>query len=490
MKTHQNHNPMKDMNVLIIMADELRRDALGCYGNPDVMTPCIDAMAREGVQFNAAYSSYPVCVPFRFTFMTGECAHSRMIPGIEWRMSPAERTLADEFNEAGFHTAYVGKWHLYGDHVVTWPESTLKSALTPIPRQHRGRWNKWLGFELRNDPFQTWYFEDDDPCPHQIEGYQTDGLFDLAMQHLKTQWDRSQPFCCVVSVEPPHFPFMAPDSDCERWRGRTLHLPPSFGKRVEDPIYSRGKDFTDEEREKMLEQWRIYYAMVENLDRNVGRMDAFLKAENLDRNTVVIFLSDHGETGGCHGLPMGYKHWPYEHAAGIPLIVRDPRVPSRAGAHIDEPVNTEDLFPTFLGLCGLRPSNQLPGCDVTPLVHGKRERMEREGVTLELDHDHFPDGEWHQRQWRAFRSRRYKYAVIGGPSGAVPWRFFDLDEDPHELHNLINEPALASEIRRHHGWLRDDLIRTVDHYVLKPALGWPGLNDWNAEGHWKGDDGQ
>ncbi len=472
------------MNLLIILADELRRDALGCYGNPDVATPCMDAMARDGVRFKAAYSTYPVCVPFRFSFMTGECAHSRMVPCIEWRMSPAERTLADEFNEAGYHTAYVGKWHLYGDHVVTWPESTLKSALTPIPRRHRGRWGKWLGFELRNDPFNTWYFEDDDPEPRCIEGYQTDGLFDLAMQHLETGWDRSNPFCCVVSVEPPHFPFVAPAADRQRWEGRELHLPPSFGQRVGDGIYPHGKDLPAAERERMLEQWRTYYAMVENLDHNVGRMDQFLKREGLDRDTIVVVLSDHGETGGCHGLPMGYKLWPYDHAAGIPLIVRDPRLPMRAGACLEEPVNTEDLFPTFLGLCGRRPLNALPGSDLAPLIRGARVQLPREGVALELDHDHIRAGEWFERQWRAFRSRRYKYAVIGGPSGAVPWSFFDLQEDPHELHNRIDDPALEEEVRRHHGWLRDDLARTEDHYVLKPVLGWPGLNDWNADGHY------
>ena len=106
---------MSRPNIILIISDQLRRQALGCYGDPNVSTPNIDALAAAGARFDAASSTYPVCVPFRFTLMTGEYAHTRFIPSIEWRMSPAERTLADEFNDAGYATALFGKWHLYGN---------------------------------------------------------------------------------------------------------------------------------------------------------------------------------------------------------------------------------------------------------------------------------------------------------------------------------------------------------------------------------------
>ena len=91
-------------NILIVLSDQLRRQALSCYGDPDAITPHIAQMARDGVAFDRACSTYPICVPFRFTMMTGEYAHTRLVPGIEWRMSPAERTLADEFNDADYET--------------------------------------------------------------------------------------------------------------------------------------------------------------------------------------------------------------------------------------------------------------------------------------------------------------------------------------------------------------------------------------------------
>ncbi len=171
-------------NLLVILCDQLRRDALSCYGDPNIDTPHIDRLAQRGVRFDCANSSYPICVPFRFSMMTGEYAHTRMVPGIEWRMSPAERTLADEFNERDYETIYVGKWHLYGNHLHMPGYGAERVNREPVPRQFQGRWKHWRGFELRNKPFDTCYFVDDDPTPRPIDGYQTDGLFDIAMDEM------------------------------------------------------------------------------------------------------------------------------------------------------------------------------------------------------------------------------------------------------------------------------------------------------------------
>src|SRR5690242_4893962 len=125
-------------NLLIILCDQLRRQALGAYGDPHACTPNIDKLAAEGTAFQNACSTYPICVPFRFTLMTGEYAHSRLVPGIEYRMSPAERTLADEFNEAGYETYYCGKWHLHGGCALLPHHTSRKSNLTRIPPQFQG----------------------------------------------------------------------------------------------------------------------------------------------------------------------------------------------------------------------------------------------------------------------------------------------------------------------------------------------------------------
>ncbi|MGY8825274.1 MAG: sulfatase family protein [Candidatus Latescibacterota bacterium] len=449
-------------NLLVVLSDQLRRQALSCYGDPDARTPHTSSLANDGVRFVNACSTYPICVPFRFTMMTGEYAHTRLVPGIEYRMSPSERTLADEFNEAGYQTIYVGKWHLDGGHGRM--GSAVQTNRVPVKRAYQGRWQKWYGFELRNGPFDTCYFEDENPTPIPIEGYQTDGLFDIGMNHLKDRRDADKPFCMVISVEPPHDPFEAPAEYQQAWEERDISLPPNFSAKDEA------------QREKFILERKRYNAMVENLDHNVGRLRTFLDTEGLTDNTVVVFLSDHGELGGAQGL--GRKQWPYEESVGIPLIVCDPRVPERAGALVTAPTCTEDLFPTFLGLCGLAPKNALPGADLTPLVHGKEQKLEREGVQLEFVAELRQQVVFYDAVWRGFRSERFKYVVKGDKNASEPWLFFDLENDPYEMKNLVDDPAWDQEKARLHDLLRARIAETDDPFVLSPAWGCAGINVW------------
>lgn len=448
-------------NILIFLCDQLRRQAISVYGDPNINTPHIDALARRGVRFAHACSTYPICVPFRFTMMTGEYAHTRKVPGIEYRMSPAERTLADEFNKAGYETVYVGKWHLDGGHGRM--GNAVQCGRTQVIRTHRGRWEKWFGFELRNAPFDTYYFEDDDPTPRSVPGYQTDGLCDIAMGYLAQGRDTSRPFCMVVSVEPPHDPFEAPEELQRAWEARDITLPENFEAQDE------------EQRDQYILARKRYYAMVENMDQNIGRLTTFLNEQGLD-NTVVMFVSDHGEQGGSHGLRG--KQDPYEESVGIPLIVYDPRVTDRGGTLIVDPASTEDLFPTILGLAGLPSRKDLPGADLTPLIHGNIDRLEREGVMLEFVAELRRGMRFYDWVWRGFRTRRYMYTVRGDNMGGTPWQFFDLEQDPCEINNLIDDPRYQDEIARHHRLLIDRMRETEDHFVLLPAFGCEGLNVW------------
>jgi arylsulfatase A-like enzyme len=449
-------------NLLVVLCDQLRRDALGCYGDSNAETPNLDAMAGRGVRFDNACSTYPICVPFRFSMMTGHYAHTRMVPGIQWRMSPAERTLADELNEAGLESIYVGKWHLFGDPMHMGGYSARQQNRRPVPPRFQGRWRHWRGFELRNSPFDTCYFVDDDPTPRPIEGYQTDGLFDLAMEQMRAQHDAGAAFGCVLSVEPPHPPYEAPPELEAKWGERELALPPNFAPS------------SDEQREKWLARRRTYYAMLENLDRNMGRLRAFLEETGLARDTAVVFLSDHGELDGSHGL-LNKQH-PYEESVGIPLIVEDPTAPGSAGRVVEAPVATEDLFPTWLGLLGRAPAHTLPGTDASALVRDPQATLEREGVLLAFVSELRPNQPYHQQVWRGFRTARHKYTVLGDLRGAAPWQLFDLEQDPYEMNNLIEGPAHAETAQALHTALRARMAETDDDCPLAPAFGVEGLN--------------
>jgi arylsulfatase A-like enzyme len=397
--------------------------------------------------------------------MTGEYAHSRQVPGIEWAMSPAERTLADEFNEASYDTVYIGKWHLDGGHGRM--GSAKQCGFTPVRRANQGRWKKWFGFELRNDPFDTCYFIDDDPTPHLIDGYQTDGLFDIGMDYIANGWDRSKSFCMCISVEPPHDPFVAPDDLQQSWEDRYIELPPNFDVK------------NQKQRDAFILDRKRYYAMVENLDDNVGKMTTFLKDQALAENTIILFVSDHGELNGSHGL--GGKQWPYEESVGIPLIISDPMHPDIHGTVIEDPTCTEDLFPTILGLAELTPQNSVPGLNLASLVRGETSKLKRDGVLLQFVSEHRSGCPFHDEVWRAIRSRRFKYTVKGDKNGGVAWQFFDLDKDPYEMNNLLNDKKYLDEIIFHHDLLCMSLRQTEDPFVLLPAFGHDGVNLWDKE---------
>lgn len=445
----------RNPNVLVIMADQLRRDALSVYGDPNVRTPHLDRLAAEGVRFTSASATSPICVPFRFTFMTGQYAHSRQVPGIEWRMSPAERTLADELRDAAFQTMYVGKWHLYGGHGGAPWSSPRGVNRTPVPREHQGRWEVWRGFELRNDPFDTCYFRDADPTPIPLEGFQTDALTDLAMRTLREDRDPERPFFCVLSVEPPHPPYAVPKAYEQRWHDRELATPPSFAPR------------DGAEREELLHERRLYYAAIENLDDNVGRLLRFLDEEELADDTVVVFLADHGELGGSHGLRE--KQYPFEPSVGIPLLVRDPRLTHRAGTVVGDPVCTEDLFPTLLGLAGARPRDPVPGENLEPLVRGATQTLERPGVLLEFVAELRRGQPFFEGGWRGVRTQRYKYTRLRTPVGSAAWHLFDLEDDPHELRNLAEDVRHEDLRRELHALLTSLLRDTGDDFPMGEA---------------------
>ncbi|MDA0747180.1 MAG: hypothetical protein O2954_11710, partial [bacterium] len=164
---------------------------------------------------------------------------------------------------------------------------------------------------------------------------------------------------------------------------------------------------------------------------------------------------------------------------GVPVVVYDPRVPERAGAVISDPIATEDLFPTILGFAGLKPQNPLPGANLTPLIHGEVDGLERDGVLLEFVAELRKGLIFYDEVWRGFRTARYKYVVKGDNQvGGKPWQFFDLENDPCEQKNLIDDPDHQEEVARHHRLLSERLVETEDHFVLLPAYGCDGVNTW------------
>jgi len=481
-------------NVVLVVCDQLRRQATSLDPEPDpnVSTPALERLADEGTRFANACSTYPICVPTRFSLMTGEYAHSRFVPGIDWRMSTAEHTIADEFRAAGYETAMIGKWHLGGIHRHRHSEASFDAGYlqnrTPIPEPYRGGFEHWRGFELRNAPFDTAYFRDDETEPRTIDGYQTDGLFDVAERFVTEERDPDRPFFAVISVEPPHPPFEAPREYLEAVADRDLDLRenvPGLDPSTVPGSYERwgspaeaGEDLFGSEyfSATLLDDLRAYYAMVENLDDNLGWFLDALETAGLRESTAVTFLSDHGEMMGSHGLTS--KQHPYEESVGVPFVVSPPGgADCERGRTITAPTATEDWFPTLCGLAGIEPDPDLPGADLTPLVSGAREELDRRGVLLEFVAENRGGMPYDDAPWRGIRTERYKYTVRGGPRAGEPWQLFDLERDPYERENLVDDPDHEATARELHGLLRERLVATDDLYRLRPAFGHEGLRN-------------
>ncbi len=463
----------KKPNILIILPDQLRKQALSCYGDKNINTTNIDEYAKNGVRFANASSSFPVCVPFRYSFMTGRCAHYDNVPAIHYEMPVEEKTLADEFNDAGYETIYVGKWHIAGT------KMQKGADLSYVPPKNQGRWSKWYGFEVSNVFDKTRFFEDDNTEPTVIDEYQTDGLFNVGIKHLAERRDKNKPFCMVLSVEPPHdsrpskefyakypahkkYPnkhdYYVPEKYASKWKNKNLVVPPNFTL----------NDKTKDEYEYFLQGRRNYYGMIENLDDNVGRLKKFLKINNLDKNTIIVLFSDHGELGGRDNTNGGHKCWPYEESAGIPLIVYDPRTANIAGKVIEDPINTEDLYPTLIGLANITTTKNLTGENCSPLIYGEKNELNRNGVMLEYVRETRRVFYFYNKSWRGFRSKDYKYLVKKEKKDefSQPWQFFDLKNDPYEINNLIDNPKYKKDIAQHHKWLTEEIKRTKDFFVL------------------------
>ena len=145
------HDAVKQKNLIWFVVDEMRGQATGANGDPNVFTPNLDNMAISGTNFPGAVSGYPLCCPFRGSMMTGKYAHNHSVKIHEDRLDPSYKTVTDVFSDSGYETIYLGKWHLAGIH-----EGEKRSVLQTVPREDRGRFDTWLGYDNNNSQFDTY----------------------------------------------------------------------------------------------------------------------------------------------------------------------------------------------------------------------------------------------------------------------------------------------------------------------------------------------
>jgi len=444
--TDQNRKP----NVIWIFGDQHRGQALGCAGDPNAHTPNMDNLAASGMHFTGAVSGIPLCCPYRGSLLTGLYPHLA-VRGHEHQLSPDQPTIAHILNDAGYDTAYFGKWHLDGFH-----EREGRAAMHIIPPERRGGFHKWIGYENNNSQWDCWVHggEGDTAFQYRLPGYETDELTNLFLDYLgdraqaKAAGD-SQPFFAVLSVQPPHDPYIAPTPFRNKYNAAGVHLRPNV------PNVSR----VEEQARKELAG---YYAMIENWDWNVGRIVDSLRESGLLENTHILFFGDHGDMHGSHG--QFRKTCPWEEAVRIPMIISgENSFYGRRTGSTNVPLNHVDIAPTTLGLCGINKPEWMQGTDLSSLRLPGRPHVELpDSAYLQLV-EPTRHGNSVDRAWRGLvTTDGWKYVCLEN----TPWLMFKLNEDPYEQVNLAFNSLYATERKRLNHRLRMWVEDTGDQFEL------------------------
>jgi arylsulfatase A-like enzyme len=437
-------------NVIWLLGDQHRGQALSCMGDPNVHTPNFDAMAGMGVNFTGAISGMPLCCPFRGSMLTSRYPH-HCVPGHEYPLPQGQPTITEPLKAAGYQTAYFGKWHLGGFH-----ERDGRAAMFITDPDRRGGFDQWTGYENNNSQYDSWVHggRDKDAFHYRLPGYETDALTDLLIKYVQERGAEqkepsAKPFFAVLSVQPPHNPYIAPPEYMQRHNPADIQLRPNV---------ARSAEVEDQARRDLAG----YYAQIENWDYNIGRIREALREQNLTFNTHVLIFADHGDMHGSQGQYK--KMTPYQESIRIPFIVsgEQPAYAGRANARLAIPTNHVDIAPTTLGLCGVAKPAWMEGTDWSHyrVNRGASRGSEPDSAFLQsvVPTMH---GDSVNKPWRGVVTRDgWKYVCLDG----VSWLMFNLNEDPYEMANLALNAKYKVQRAKLIGRLKQWIADTGDKF--------------------------
>ena len=424
-------------NIVYVFADQMRAHALGCYGNKIVPTPNLDAMAAAGTTFDNAVSTWPVCSPYRAMLLTGRYPMANGTVANDTGLHDGLPTIAKVCKAQGYATGYIGKWHL------EWKRTPF------VPRERRQGFDYWAVNNCTHKYIDHFYCADT-PEEIRFKGYDAFVQTDLAIEYIKKNKDR--PFCLFLSWGPPHNPYnLVPDEYKQRIPLDEIELRANVAERtVVDHLLkrdtpSRKLQATRKQRRAVLEDderlkeqnIQGYYAHTAALDDCIGKIRDALRQAGVADDTILVFSSDHGDMLGCHRMAL--KQMPFEESINVPFLVEFPRSVPR-GKRTDALVTPIDVMPTLLSLAGLT-CPEVDGKDLSDAARGVASDQRDAVLIMKL----LPGGGPYVANaitpWRGVRTKRYTYAHL---LDYGPWLLYDNQEDPHQLNNLIGEPAYAA----------------------------------------------
>lgn len=435
-------SPKDRPNILYLFSDQWRASDHGYAGNREVATPHIDALASQSVNFTHAVSGIPVCCPHRASLLTGKRPLTHGLYLNDLSLSPVHRSIAHCLNDSGYHTGYIGKWHIDGQG---------RQAYTP-PERRQG-FQFWRALECPHNYNKSVYYSDS-PEKKIWPGYdafaQTREAENFLRDHSKKQG--GDPFALFLSWGPPHAPY---------------HTAPEKYKNLyaQEKLSLRG-NVPDADREKALRDYRGYYAHMTALDECLGGLMKTLEETGLAGNTIVVYTSDHGDMLYSHGFQK--KQQPWDESLRVPFLVRWPSRLKNKARQISMPIDTPDIMPTLLGLTGdaIIP-DEVEGRDLSKVILGTEKPDDDHAALITCPQ---PFGQWSRarggREYRGVRTTGHSYCRdLNGP-----WLLYDNEADPFQLNNLVglrDHARLQQELDEH---LNHLLKQSRDEFLPGPEL--------------------
>lgn len=469
----------KRKNIVLLMTDQLRGDCMGCAGHPDVKTPYLDTLASKGVRFENAYSACPSCVPARAALHTGltQESHRRVgyADGIRWEYP---HTMAGELTKAGYYTQCVGKMHVdplrnyLGFCHVELHDGYLHYYRDPeIPYRENQKqaddYFHWLkqekgidcdvtdtGLECNSWVARPWIYEE--------KYHPTNWVTDRSIDFLRRR-DPDMPFFLFTSYLRPHPPFDAPQCYFDMYRNKEL-TPPVVGDWCdEEALRARGRIFDSDtgplDPELVQEMQIGYYACITHLDHQIGRLIQALVENKLYDDTIILFVSDHGELLGDHHLFR--KSRAYQGSSRVPFLVSGGGFrPEKPGSVKTDVVELRDVMPTVLEAAGVQIPDSVEGISLwntalkesgTPEV---REYLHGEHTLGEAS-----------SHWIITKDEKYIWYSQTGEE-----QYFRIAEDPDELHNLIGSETAKERVEALRGLLIQELQDREEGFVREGRL--------------------
>ncbi|MFS0726662.1 sulfatase [Paenibacillus sp. 1P07SE] len=458
------------LNLLLIITDQHRADAMGAYGNKDILTPNLDRLAASGVRYERAYAESPECCPARAMIFSGKWGHQTGNLGNGF-VKKIEASFADRLAEAGYWTEYAGKMH-----------SIPRGNSWGFRKTHISEENSGLEAgtyaQYIADQGLDWVYE---PSGIRHEYYYIPQVAQVPDRHHNTTWvgnhtvdfleqaASGQPWCFVSSFIKPHPPFDPTTPYLNLYDPAALPLPVRTDSDREGmwPLqqaqnYSKWTDTTDDNRARLIKA--AYYASITQIDVQIGRILDTLEARGLRENTLILFVSDHGEMLGDH-YQWGKRSY-YNGSARIPFLLSCPgRVPE--GAVSGDLVGHRDIAPTLLDAAGLREhAAACAGESLLPRLSGAQTQW-RQVTFGELITDPYRLMERSEMEEVAaiYMAADARWKYIYSPNGGTEL-LFDLDSDPDELQSLHDDERFSEEKHR----LRRELLDFYRQAGFAPAL--------------------